>query len=213
MSPLERFESKFVKPKEGRTLVVGSRLFSHREDRRKRYADAVGIDMEPGAGVDVVLDLEEPTPEWLGTFAHIDLLSTLEHSRRPWLMAANLEKLLEPDGTIYVTVPWVWRLHSYPSDYWRMNPGAVRHLFSEIEWSAMRIATDTDLWPEDQKKIPAVMQGDVPFIQRAETCAFGRRRSNASSLSGDGEGRQLENTWRAAIGGNASQGDAAAIAD
>lgn len=174
MNPIEQFERKFFRPKEGRTLVVGSRLFSHRTDRRSLYREAIGIDMEAGEGVDVVLDLEEEIPAWLGTFAHIDVLSTLEHSRRPWLMAANLERLLEQAGTIYVTVPWVWRLHNYPGDYWRINPAGLRQLFIGIEWLGIRIATDDRLWPEDQKKIPSVMSGGVPYIQRSETVAFGK---------------------------------------
>lgn len=175
MTPTQRFERRFFRPKKGRTLVVGSRIFSNREDRRRLYADAIGADMEPGKGVDVVLDLEEDIPEWLGTFDHIDCLSTLEHSRRPWLMAANLERLLRPDGTIYVTVPWVWRLHNYPGDYYRFNPAGLRNLFSLIEWGTICLASDNDLWPEDLKKVPAVTIKNIPYLQRCETCAFGKR--------------------------------------
>lgn len=176
MSTTDRFESKWVKPKEGRTLIVGSRLFSQREDRRKRYPYAIGVDMQEGEGVDVVLDMEEFIPEWMGTFAHIEVLSVLEHSRRPWLMAANIENLLEPDGTLYVSVPLVWRLHGYPTDNWRISPQGLRNLFEGIEWSAIRIATDDELWPETQKKIPSVTIDNMPYIQRAETVGFGVKR-------------------------------------
>lgn len=175
MSATTAFEKEFVRPKNGRTLIVGSRLFSSREDRRKRYADSTGVDMDPGKGVDVVLDMEEPAPEWLGKFAHIECLSVLEHSRRPWLMAANLESLLEEGGTMFISVPLAWRIHKYSGDYWRILPDGLRALFAGTEWHAIGIATDNELFPEDLKKIPSVTKGDVPYIQRCETLGFGSK--------------------------------------
>jgi hypothetical protein len=177
LNATQRFERDWVKPKEGRTLIVGSRLFSQRDDRRKRYADAIGIDMEDGDGVDIVLDMEEQPPEWLGKFAHIECLSVIEHSRRPWLMAVNLEELLEPDGTIYVSVPFVWRLHQYPVDNWRISPNGLRVLFKGIKWDAIRIASDRKLMPEDVKKVPSIESRDGTYLLRCETLGFGRKRA------------------------------------
>lgn len=170
-----RFEEKFVKPRDGRTLIVGSKLYSQREDRRKRYADAVGLDMEPGDGVDVVLDLEEKPPSWLGKFSHIECLSTIEHCNRPWLLASHTEDLLLPGGTIYVSIPLVWRLHSYPQDNWRVTPSGLRNLFPHVTWDAVNIASDYDLWPEDLKKIPSVTDKGQRYFLRCETLGFGRK--------------------------------------
>lgn len=177
MNATQKFEKYHVHPLQGRTLIVGSRVFSEKEDRRGRYKDAVGIDMEAGEGVDVVLDMEEAPPHWLGTFAHIEVLSVIEHSRRPWLMAVNLESLLEIGGTLYASVPLVWRLHNYPADNYRVSPSGLRALFEGIDWEAMSIATDTELLGEDPKRIPFKVVNDRPFFQRCETLGFGRKRS------------------------------------
>lgn len=53
-------------PREGRTLVVGSKCYGEKQDRRKLYADAIGIDLFDGDGVDQVHDLEQPLPKSLG---------------------------------------------------------------------------------------------------------------------------------------------------
>jgi hypothetical protein len=67
-------------------------------------------------------------PPGLGTFEHVDCLSVLEHSKRPWLLAANLERLMRPGATIYITVPFIFRkIHAYPDDYYRFTPAAVEH--------------------------------------------------------------------------------------
>ena len=173
VSSLERFETEFVKPREGRTLIVGSQVYRDKEDRRKRYSDVVGVDMLEGPGVDMVLDLEEELPDGIGTFAHVECMSVLEHSRRPWLLAANLERLMEPGATIFVSVPFIWRIHAYPSDYWRMTPEAVKSIFPNVEWQSLMLAGHE---LTESKRAQRTMVGDHPYLARTETVGFGVRQ-------------------------------------
>lgn len=169
-----RFERKFVRPAPGRVLIVGSRLYADKADRRRLHADALGVDMLPGDGVDRVLDMEEPLPDDLGQFAHVECISVLEHSRRPWLMAANIERLLIPGGTLHVQAPYVWRVHGYPSDYWRFTLDGVRELFPGIEWARLTYASK---WLSPKPKVPRVQARDgETYFGRSEVCGFGVRR-------------------------------------
>lgn len=170
-SSLEQFEKLHVRPNPGRTLIVGSQVYRDKEDRRGRYPDVLGIDMLAGPGVDRVLDLEEDLPNDLGLFDHVECMSVLEHSRRPWLLAANLERLMAPGATIFVSVPFVWRIHGYPNDYWRLTPEGVRALFPSIEWESLMLASH-DLTPGP--KFAVLKQGGHPYMARTETCGFGR---------------------------------------
>jgi hypothetical protein len=165
---LPDFEQQ-ITPKQGRTLIVGSRVYGAKEDRRKRYADCLGVDMQPGEGVDLVQDMEA---EFLcGQFAHIECMSVLEHCRRPWLMAANLERMLEPGGTIFIAAPFVWRVHSYPDDYFRFTVSGVKTLFNNITWTHEAYSHRTLCNAED---VPAVRAGeDWPYFARTEVFVFG----------------------------------------
>lgn len=172
-SAIPEFERRHVRPRAGRTLIAGSHVYAEKEDRRKRYPDVVGVDMIAGPGVDIVADLENLPPEELGQFHHIECMSILEHSRRPWLLAATLEQLLLPGGTIYVTVPFAWRFHGYPSDYWRMTPEGIKELFRGIDWKvAMFVGEGLCEGP----KIPTVKENGYPYIQRSESVAFGVKK-------------------------------------
>lgn len=163
---VEQFE-RLVRPKFGRTLIVGSRIYNAKEDRRKRYSDVVGVDLSDGDGVDIVADLETQT---VGTFAHIECMSVLEHCRRPWLMAANLERMLEPAGTIFITVPFIWRVHGYPDDYWRFTVSGIKALFTVIEWAQEAYSHRILCGADD---VPAVKSDDWPHFARTEVCMFG----------------------------------------
>lgn len=176
-SSSEEFERDFVRARPGRVLVVGSQVYREKEDRRLRYPDVLGVDMLAGPGVDRVLDLEEALPDDLGTFAHVECMSVLEHSRRPWLMAANLTILLEPGGTLFVAVPFVWRVHGYPSDYWRFTAEGVRELFPGITFSALRMGSSS---LHKDEKLPARKMGRTPWFPRTETFAFGTLQNERS---------------------------------
>lgn len=174
MSALERFEDEHVRPNPGRTLIVGSQVYAEKEDRRFRFADAVGVDMLPGPGVDVVQDMEDIRGAMsLGLFDHVECMSVLEHCKRPWLMAQTIEALMREGATIFVSVPFCWRVHGYPSDYWRMTPEALGVLFPSIEWD---IRAFTHEKVSRKSIIPAVNRNGLPYMARTETAGFGRKR-------------------------------------
>jgi hypothetical protein len=56
-------------------------------------------------------------------------------------MAANLTRLVRPGGTLYVAVPWVWRYHPYPDDYFRFSWRGITEIFPGITWSRMAYST------------------------------------------------------------------------
>lgn len=94
----------------------------------------VGIDMQKGRGVDLVCDLTQTLPTSLvDMFQTVFCISILEHVSRPWVFADNICDMLRPGGLLFVSVPWCWRYHGHPSDYWRMSPEALKTLFRALE--------------------------------------------------------------------------------
>ena len=96
----------------------------------------LGTDIEPGPGVDVVCDAhhlaarfaEEPFDAFMAC-------STFEHFRRPWIVAAELAKIVKPGGIGFVQTHQAFPLHGYPSDYFRFSLQAMAELFSsDIGW-------------------------------------------------------------------------------
>jgi hypothetical protein len=120
--------------------------------------------MIAGSGVDRVINLEESLPEDIGKFDHIDCVSVLEHARSPWLLAVNLQHLLMPEGTIFVEAPFVWRVHAYPSDFWRFTDEALRVLFPAIHWHKLQFVPEVN----------SLRQNEGVYFSRTEVCGFGK---------------------------------------
>lgn len=166
----------------GRSLLCGNNLYdTGKEDRRARYPHAMGVDMFDGNGVDITIDLEDRlTPTILGSFEHIECHSVLEHAKRPWLIADNIKSMLVPRGTLSVLVPFAWRIHDYPSDYWRFTAAALVELFRGFR--EVRTAYCYSDGTIDRKgKVPSITDTyvdagpELKFIARAEAMLFGVR--------------------------------------
>lgn len=128
---------------EGPVLEVGSRDYGSTPNLRPLFEgeDYVGIDMSEGKSVDMVLDMTRPFEEIsaeLGNrqFGTIICLSVMEHVDKPFLMAENLSRLLKPGGKLCVSVPFHWKFHGYPSDYWRFTHEGVKKLFAGLDFDS-----------------------------------------------------------------------------
>lgn len=134
----------WVPSTDGPVLEVGSKEYGSTASFRDFYSGAeyVGLDMAEGAGVDLVTDLTKTIgPLKERHFALGICCSVLEHVAKPWLFAANLTRVIRPGGVLYMSVPWVWRYHAYPDDYFRFSHRGVISLFEEFEWSTPHYST------------------------------------------------------------------------
>ena len=128
----------------GPILEIGSKDYGSTSSFRDFYpgCEYVGVDMEAGKGVDLVVDLTEGIGGLRqGHFALGICCSVLEHVRRPWVFAQHLTNVLRADGALYMSVPWVWRYHAYPDDYFRFSWRGIMELFPEFRWTNIWYST------------------------------------------------------------------------
>lgn len=129
----------------GPIIEIGSKDYGNTSSFRDFYAgcEYVGIDMEPGKNVDLVVDLTKGTGELRTShFALGVCCSVLEHVRRPWLLAEHLTSVIRAGGALYMSVPWVWRYHPYPDDYFRFSWRGIMELFPSFQWTNVCYSTN-----------------------------------------------------------------------
>jgi SAM-dependent methyltransferase len=135
---------KFLPSIEGSVLEIGSKDYGSTMNFRGLYPDNdyVGLDLEDGKGVDIVHDLTQGVGELASnSFDLMISCSVLEHVDRPWVMAEHMETLLKPGGKMYISVPWVWRYHPYPDDYFRFSHRGIKSLFPSCSWEHLYYST------------------------------------------------------------------------
>ncbi|MBL7106986.1 MAG: class I SAM-dependent methyltransferase [Phycisphaerae bacterium] len=157
---------------DGPYLEVGSKDYGNTQDIKLLFPKAekyVGIDMEDGPRVDVVLDLSKSIAEIdekLDSirFETIFCLSVLEHCEDPFLVAKNLTNLLKPGGQICLSVPFALGFHGYPSDYWRFTHEGIKKLFPKLSFDLDRSVSATTR-KNDFKCIDKEL-GRIPFSSK-----------------------------------------------
>lgn len=161
-----QFRKEFVRQAPGPVLVIGSAIYEGRPNWRDWHPDGLGVDMLQGEGVDFVADLEiEPLSL---VVSHIECVSVLEHVQRPWLMAGHIEKMLIDGGSFFLSVPWTWRFHGYPADYWRFSHLTLPILFPSIEWKDVRYGVNGKLTTSE--RMPKSQAG---FLTKMELLGWG----------------------------------------
>jgi len=136
---------QFMPKVAGPILEVGSKDYGSTSSYRDFYAgtEYVGIDMEAGKNVDLVVDLTRGVGELKKDYFALGICcSVLEHVRKPWIFAEHLASVIRPGGALYMSVPWVWRYHPYPDDYFRFSWCGVMELFPAFEWTKIFYSTN-----------------------------------------------------------------------
>jgi len=125
----------------GPILEIGSKDYGNTQDFRSLFPnfDYIGVDMEEGKGVDIIADFTDDLDnlkEKLSDrkFKTIFCFSVLEHCKYPFKMCDNISNILEKDGFIFIGVPFSWRIHGYPSDYWRFTSEGIKILFPNVDF-------------------------------------------------------------------------------
>jgi SAM-dependent methyltransferase len=95
----------------------------------------VGVDVEPGAGVDEMCRAEEVRRRF-GEEAFDLLISTelIEHVRDWQRVLTNFKSVLRPNGVMLITTRSMgFPYHGYPHDYWRYEVSDMERIFADFE--------------------------------------------------------------------------------
>ena len=86
--------------------------------------------------LNVELDLEDEVAD------SIISLSVLEHLFEPQVFLNESFRILKKDGRMLLQVPWQWRLHEIPHDYFRYTPNALKHMFAKAGFNVIGLDID-----------------------------------------------------------------------
>jgi len=92
-------------------------------------------------------------------------VSVLEHTPDPQRLFAEMARVLAPGGTMIQLVPFSFRLHEEPHDYYRFTPHALRHLCGLHGLEVIRIGAHGSLWSVVCQKLMTYLVFDVSRLR------------------------------------------------
>lgn len=155
-----------MKQVRGNVVEIGARAVSPGASlKAERFAPECafrGIDIHAAPGVDVVADAHYLSsviaPNSVdGVFS----LAVLEHVAAPWLVAAEINRVLKIGGLTYHLVPHSWPVHEMPNDFWRMSHEGLKVIFGAATgFEAVDAAMSTPV-----QMIPPPWMRRPPFLE------------------------------------------------
>ena len=116
----------------GQALVVGA----GREPYKKLLKLAENIIVtdvgEWHAGLDQIADAHA-LPYKDESFDYVLAIEVFEHLRKPSQAAAEIHRVLKPNGKAVVTIPFMFRVHADPYDYQRLTKDGLIVLFEKFD--------------------------------------------------------------------------------
>jgi hypothetical protein len=145
----------------GPILEIGSKQYD--QESTVNYKELftgyeyLGIDLQDGKNVDLVLDLTDDTSTIQKKFADqkfntVICCSVLEHIFNIFQAGKNISQLTHSGGVMFMSVPLVWKFHAYPNDFWRFTPEAIKRLFPEFDFLEDKSTISSNL-PDDEKPL------------------------------------------------------------
>lgn len=96
----------------------------------QNYSNVVNFEIQKFPNTDVV-GVGEELPFADNSFDAVFSFSVLEHVKDPFQCAAEIERVLKPDGVIYSSVPFLIPVHGYPHHYYNMTQQGLKNIFSD----------------------------------------------------------------------------------
>lgn len=92
----------------------------------------IGVDMEAGAGVDMVVKGEK-LPFKNSSVDLVLCLETFEHCDKFWEVAREASRICSKNGVVVISSQQNFPIHMHPSDYFRFTPFGLKSLFPDFK--------------------------------------------------------------------------------
>lgn len=146
-----------------------------------RYFPIVTVwNNDPSTGADVMADLDDvkSLPAFPAGCKTVLAMNLLEHLYRPLELVQWACRNLPSGGTFVAAVPFLYRIHPSPSDFWRMTPEVFDRCFEDLERQGVLGQWRVDALGDDLRDLISPITADMfKGSRRARWVANGLEKS------------------------------------
>lgn len=138
-SVLRMLQYEFLEtlPLAGKVLDVGGGQKAMYLPLLPRGLDIASVNIDPGIAPTHLVQPGQPLPFADDSFDTIISLNTLEHIYDAPAVLAEMHRVLRPGGQAHITVPFMFRVHGHPDDYFRGTPSWWRETCARTGFPAL----------------------------------------------------------------------------
>lgn len=151
---LEKGLASLAQHAHGRMLDVGCGDKPYQALFASRVTEHVGVDYEEtfmdsayakASKADFIYS-GDMLPFAAAEFDTVLCTQVLEHTPKPWALVAEMARVLKPGGTLILTAPFSFRVHSEPYDFYRFTRYGMASLAEANDLSVLTIQLRGGFW-------------------------------------------------------------------
>jgi len=141
---------KNLKLLSGRVLDLGCGVRPYEKDILKFADDYIGLDWfntQHDLCADIVADLNNPLPLKSAIADSVVSFQVMEHLCEPQIMLNEAFRILKPGNMILIAVPFNWRVHEVPYDFFRYTCYGLKYMLKKAGFSEIVVQAVSGFWP------------------------------------------------------------------
>jgi SAM-dependent methyltransferase len=160
----------------GRLLDVGCGDKPYEPIFRPYISEYIGIEHEASFSA-TIASSRDRKPDFLydgcrlpfedRSFDTILSVQVLEHTPHPWLLVAEMARVMKDDGVLILSAPFQFRLHEEPHDYFRYSPHGLRALCDRVGLEVVEVHGQGGLWSVLAHKVNSYLAFHVARLGNA----------------------------------------------
>ena len=138
----DKFLEKYSKHLKGHLVDLGCGEAPFKEYFLQFTDKYTGVDWSNtfhNSGADVISDLNVEINLDDEVADSIISMSVMEHLCEPQIFLNESYRILKGGGEMVLQVPWQWRIHEAPHDYFRYTPYGLKYMFEKAGFEDVRI--------------------------------------------------------------------------
>jgi SAM-dependent methyltransferase len=109
--------------------------------RDRTHDNCLYLEVYPSSTADLIVPATCDYPIKDETFDGIGCFAVMEHTRKPWMVAREIYRMLKPGGKIWIDWPFLQPVHGYPSHYFNATREGLRSIFVDVGFEVFEIGT------------------------------------------------------------------------
>lgn len=133
----------------GKVVDLGCGLQPYKQDVLDLGAEYTGVDWSSSlhhVNPDVIADLTQALPFENQSFDTILSFQVLEHLPTPQSLLEECHRILRNGGTLFLTVPFQWRVHEAPYDFFRYTRYGLEFMLKNAGFEEFRVEEVGEFW-------------------------------------------------------------------
>ena len=99
--------------------------------REITYDNCLYIEVYPSRSADLIVEPNCLYPIKSGSLRAIGCFAVLEHTRKPWLVVQEMQRMLKPGGQVFIDWPFLQPVHGYPSHFFNATREGLTSVFED----------------------------------------------------------------------------------